>query len=120
MVVSEQLVIEEQSNFEIVNDMEVDWDEDIVFDHSNIESKPIITEQQLTGVECLLSPSKYSSESLTTQQERNAMKYVATDVEVFSVNGLNVEAELNSFAQFEVGLSRKVWDPGLIREQILL
>ena len=112
--ISEHEVIDEQPDLEIVNDTEVDWDEEIVFDHSNIESKPIITEQQLTGVKCLLLPSKYSSESLssTAQQESNAMKYVATDVEVSSANVLNVETELNSFAQYEVILPRKVWDPG--------
>ena len=118
--ISEHEVIEEQSDLEIVNDIEVDWDEDIVFDHSTIESKPIITEQQLTGVKCLFLPTKYSSESLvsTTQQEANAMKYEATDVEVSSANVLKVETESNSFAQFEVGLPRKIWDPGL--DNILL
>ena len=122
VVFSEQLVIEEQSNLEIVNDMEVDWDEDIVFDHSNIESKPIVTEQQLTEVKCMFFHSKYSSESLvsTTQQEVNAMKYEATDVEVFSAKVLSVETELNSCLQFEEGLPRKVWDPGLIDDIILL
>ena len=120
VVISEHLEIEVQSESEIVKDMEVDWDEDIIFDHSSIESKPIITEQQLTGVECLFLPSKYSSESLviTTQQESNVMKNVVTDVEVSSANVLNVETELNSFVQFEVGLPRKVWDPGL--DNILL
>ena len=113
--ISEHEVIEEQSNLEIVNDMEVDWDEDIIFEHSSIESKPFATEQHSSEVESLFLPSKYSSESLVsvTQQESNAMKYVATDVEVILVNVLNVETELNSFAQFKEGLPRKIWDPGL-------
>ena len=115
MVISEQLEIEEQSELEIVNDTEVDWDEDIIFDHSSIESKPITTEQQLTEVACLFLPTKYSSESLVsiTQQELMAMKHLATDVEVFSANVLNIETELNSCVQFEEELPRKIWDPGL-------
>ena len=113
--ISEHEDIDQQSDLEIVNDMEVDWDEDIVFDHSTIESKAIVTEQQLTEVKCIFFHSKYSSESLvsTTQQEVNAMKHVATDVEVFSTNVRKVENELNSCMQFEEELLRKIWDPGL-------
>ena len=112
--ISELTVIEEQSESAIVNDMEVDWDEDIIFDHSNTEPKPIVTEQQLTEVRCLYFHPKYSFElDGTTQQERNARKHAATDVEVILVNVLNVETELNSFAQFKEGLPRKIWDPGL-------
>ena len=48
------------------------------------------------------------------------MKHVTTDVEVFKTNVLNVEIELNSFAQFEKGLPRQVWDPGLKCDKILL
>ena len=112
--ISELTTIEEQSESAIVNDMEVDWDEDIIFDHSNTEPKPIVTEQQLTEVRCLYFHPKYSFElDGTTQQERNARKHAATDVEVILVNVLNVETELNSFAQFKEGLPRKIWDPGL-------
>ena len=120
VVISEHEVIDEQSDLETVHDTEVDWDEDIVFDHSTIESKPIVTEQQFTEVRCLHFHPKYSFESLvsTTQQEVKIIKYVASDVEVSSANVLNVETELNSFAQYEEILPRKVWDPGL--DNILL
>ena len=113
--ISEHEVIEEQSNLEIVNDTEVDWDEDIVFDHSNIESKLIATEQHSSIVECLLLPSKYLSESWvsTTQQEVNVMKYEVTDVEVSSANDLNVGTDFDGFVQFEEKLPKKIWDPGL-------
>ena len=105
---SEFSIMDEQSELEIVNDIEVDWSEDIVFNHANI---------QPSKVKCLPLCSK---NSCISQQGLKTMKHVATDVEVSSANVLNVEAELNSFAQFEVGLPRKIWDPGLIRDQILL
>ena len=98
---SEFSIMDEQSELEIVNDIEVDWGKDIVFNHANI---------QPSKVKCLPLCSK---NSCISQQGLKTMKHVATDVEVSSANVLSVEAELNSFAQFEVGLSRKVWDPGL-------
>ena len=117
--ISRHEVIEEQSELDIVNDIEVDWDEDIVFDHSTIESKPIVTEQQLTEVRCLYFHPKCSLELVSAiQQEEKIMKHMATDVEVSTANVLKVETELNSCIKFEVGLPRKVWDPGL--DNILL
>ena len=116
--ISELSTIDEQSELEIVNDIEVDWDEDFVFDHSGIELKPI-TEQQPMEVECLFFHSKCCAE-MTSQQEVNDLKHVTTDVEVFKSNVLSVEIELNSFAQFEKGLPRQVWDPGLKCNKILL
>ena len=98
---SELSTMDDQSELEIVNDIELDWGENIVFNHADI---------QPSKVRCLSLSFK---NSCTTQQERNAMKYMATDVEVFSVNVLNVGTELNSFAQYEDILPRKVWDPGL-------
>ena len=105
---SELSIMDDQSELEIVNDIELDWGENIVFNHANI---------QPSKVKCLPLCSK---NSCISQQGLKTMKHVATDVEVSSANVLNVEAELNSFAQFEVGLPRKIWDPGLIRDQILL
>ena len=116
---SELSTIDEQSEFEIVNDNEVDWNENIIFEHLTIESQQVVTEQQPMEVECLLFHSKCCAE-MTTQQQVTAMKHVATDVEVFKTNVLNVEIELNSFAQFEKGLPRQVWDPGLKCVKILL
>ena len=98
---SELSMMDDQSELAIVNDIEEDWDENIVFNHANI---------QPSKVKCLPLCSK---NSCISQQGLKTMKHVATDVEVSSANVLSVEAELNSFAQFEVGLSRKVWDPGL-------
>ena len=117
--ISELSTIDEQSELEIVNDIEVDWDEDFVFDHSGIESKLIVTEEQPMEVERLFFHSKCYAE-MTTQQEVNAMKDVTMYVEVFRSNVLNFEIELNSFAQFGETLPRQVWDPGLKCDKILL
>ena len=98
---SELSMMNERSELENVNDIEVDWAEDIVFNHANIQ--PLI-------VKCLPLSSKNSR---TSQQELNAMKHVATDVEVISTNALRIGTELNDFAQFGETLPRKIWDPGL-------
>ena len=98
---SELSIMDDQSELEIVNDIELDWGENIVFNHANI---------QPSKVKCLPLCSK---NSCISQQGLKTMKHVATDVEVSSANVLSVETELNSFVQFEVGLSRKIWDPGL-------
>ena len=66
--ISELSTIDEQSELEIVNDIEVDWDEDFVFDHSGIESKLIVTEQQPMEVESLFFHSKCYVTSVTQQE----------------------------------------------------
>ena len=99
---SELSTIEEQSELEIVNDIEVDWNKNIIFKHLTIESQPISMEQQPMEVECLGFHSKCYAE----------MTSVA--------NVSSVGTDLNSFAKFEKGFTRQVWDPGLTRDEILL
>ena len=98
---SESSIMNDQSELEIVNDIELDWDENIVFNHANI---------QPSKVKCLPLCSK---NSCISQQGLKTMKFVASDVEVSSANVLSDETESNSCVQFEEGLPRKIWDPGL-------
>ena len=77
-------------------------------------------EQQPIEVQCLDFHSKCYAEMISVSQlEVSAMKHIV-DIEMFSANVSSVGTDLNSFAKFEEGLPRQVWNPGLKRDKILL